>query len=197
MKEKTGFIRKISIFMIVLLVVGLIVPALSIEAGVKKGYYLLNEYFEDGVTVVAYLEGKNKPKYFIMDDKGKMTEIKYDKVGYFDKGLLKVEKNEKLGCVNKEGKEVIPPEYDDITISDSYVKIIKDENTRYVDKEGKEIAPPSKNDGEVKSNQDLILINKNEKYGFVDKEGREVIPLKYDYAENFSEGLAVVEKDKK
>ena len=35
------------------------------------------------------------------------------------------------------------------------------------------------------------------KYGFIDTRGREVIPLEYDYAENFSEGLAkVVRNDK-
>ena len=37
----------------------------------------------------------------------------------------------------------------------------------------------------------------NGKWGFVDKDGREVIPLKYDFAGDFSEGLARVELNEK
>ena len=38
----------------------------------------------------------------------------------------------------------------------------------------------------------LKPVELNGKCGFVDKDGREVIPLKYYYAESFSEGLAMV-----
>ena len=34
-------------------------------------------------------------------------------------------------------------------------------------------------------------------YGFIDKNGEVVVPINYDYAESFSEGLAVVKKNKK
>ena len=37
----------------------------------------------------------------------------------------------------------------------------------------------------------------NGKYGFIDKTGKEVIPIKYDDANSFSEGLAMVRLDKK
>lgn len=41
----------------------------------------------------------------------------------------------------------------------------------------------------------LALVTENgNKYGFVDKTGEMVIPLVYDYADNFSEGLALVRK---
>ena len=41
------------------------------------------------------------------------------------------------------------------------------------------------------------MVEKGYKYGFVDKSGNEVIARKYDYAGDFSEGLAEVEKDHK
>ena len=76
MYKRFHFIRKISILMIIFLITGLISPTLSVNAGAKKGYYLLEEYFQDGVTILAYLDGNKKPKFFIMDDKGKKTELK-------------------------------------------------------------------------------------------------------------------------
>ncbi len=36
----------------------------------------------------------------------------------------------------------------------------------------------------------LALIELNDKYGFIDKTGNVVIPLQFDYAHDFSEGLA-------
>ncbi len=47
----------------------------------------------------------------------------------------------------------------------------------------------------------LAMVRKGDfetgKYGFIDKTGEVVVPLEYDDAQNFSEGLAVVEKDGK
>ena len=39
---------------------------------------------------------------------------------------------------------------------------------------------------------ELFGLYDNGKWGFIDKEGKEVIPIKYDWVENFSEGLAPV-----
>lgn len=52
-------------------------------------------------------------------------------------------------------------------------------------------------------NPRYALVKRNDKqsfnahYGFIDKEGNVAIPLQYEYAESFSDGLAVVMKDKK
>lgn len=40
----------------------------------------------------------------------------------------------------------------------------------------------------------LQVLMKDEKYGFLDEKGNELIPFVWDYAENFSNGLAYVEK---
>jgi hypothetical protein len=40
--------------------------------------------------------------------------------------------------------------------------------------------------------EDITVIKSSDKYGFMDANGAEVVPLKYDYAHNFSEGLAAV-----
>ena len=44
----------------------------------------------------------------------------YDDVGYFREGIARVYLNEKCGCINKTGKEVIPPVYD------NYIRFIVD-----------------------------------------------------------------------
>ena len=45
---------------------------------------------------------------------------------------------------------------------------------------------------EKAARKELVLVSLNDKYGFADENGNIVIPLKYDNAEDFSEGLAKV-----
>jgi serine/threonine protein kinase len=78
--------------------------------------------------------------------------------------LKRIERNGKLGLIDKNANEVTPIKYYEIH---------------------------SFNEGlaKVALNQ---LLSKDIKYGFIDKSGTVVIPIKYDYAEGFREGLAKV-----
>ena len=41
------------------------------------------------------------------------------------------------------------------------------------------------------------MVKKGYKYGYINKKGEEVVKTKYDVAGDFSEGLALVKKDKR
>lgn len=78
----------------------------------------------------------------------------------------------RVGYVDKQGKLVIPFEYDGIMAGEG----------------GESITFNDFSEG-------LAAVAKNEKYGFINTKGEVVIPLEYDWVNNFSEGLAVVSRN--
>ena len=103
--------------------------------------------------------------------------------------------------IDKEGKIILPIEYDSIEkFSEGLAEVIKDWESGYVDKEGRIVIPfrAFQIAGGVYFREGLTVNSKEGGgMGFIDKEGKEVIPNKYDYATNFSEGLAGVRKGEK
>ena len=91
----------------------------------------------------------------------------YDKVMDFSEGLAAVSKDGKWGFIDKTGKEVIKPQYDNI--SGDYMKGI----------------------GGLK--EGLALVSKNGKWGWINKDGKVVINFLYKHAGDFNEGLAAVD----
>ncbi|NGQ97031.1 WG repeat-containing protein [Brevibacillus sp. SYP-B805] len=77
--------------------------------------------------------------------------------------LLPIQQGDKYGFINRDGKVVISPQYDEVgPFLEGLARVVKD------GKDGR-------------------------KYGFIDLNGKEVIPLAFSYANDFSEGLAAVE----
>lgn len=81
-------------------------------------------------------------KYMIIDKNGNVIPIEYDMIEpirYSSYGLALVEKDKKLGVIDKNGKEIIPPIYDYKEIQSVEGKIIrlkKDNNIMYYNIEG-------------------------------------------------------------
>ena len=122
---------------------------------------------------------------------------KYDALGSFKEGLAPVEKDEKWGCINKNGKEVIPCIYDYIwDISEEYVCVIKDEKYGYVDRQGKEILPCIY-DGISIFSENIVSVIKDGKVGYIDKNGKEITPCIYEDGGDFFNGIAKVKENGK
>lgn len=71
-----------------------------------------------------------------------IVEPIYDSAEPFEKGLGKVEKDEKVGCVNTKGELVIPCIYDEFSgdfINDSVIQFMKDHEPCYFNREGKPV----------------------------------------------------------
>ena len=105
-------------------------------------------------------------------------------------GLASVFKNKKMGCVNKNGKLIIPCIYDDNLFNfrrdENCIVAIKNEKEVYLDKNGK-ITSLQNNiqketsfercDYDENNDCELICVEKNGKHGCIDKTGKLVIPF--------------------
>ncbi len=153
--------------------------------------------FNDGVAVLHFEPGDI---WYIFDKTGNVkARLKdYRYVSGFSEGFAQVAKDGKYGFVDKNGKDVVPPIYDDVQdFNEGIAQVQKDGKYGFVDQTGKEVVPliydsvDSFNDG-------LARVEKDGKYNFIDKTGKEVVPSEYDIGwGEFSEGFADVRKGKK
>ena len=116
----------------------------------------------------------------------------YDDIGGFYNETARVEKNEKIGYIDKTGKIIIPIEYawignfnDGLALAIKGRILSRGSQIRFIDEFG--IIHITKDHGWYES----------EGSGYIDKKGRVILPCIYDYASDFNDGLAVVEKDGK
>ncbi len=122
----------------------------------------------------------------------------YDSLTTFTEGIAIAMKNGKFGYIKKDGTKITDFEFDYASpFNAGLAAVIKNNKTAYIDKNGKVFLgwfdrkqyyfkePP----------QGLIVVKIGSKYGFETINGKRVIPAKYDYAENFSEGVALVKNN--
>ena len=173
----------------------------------KKGELVIPYTFEDtsemgdasefyeGFTIVC----KNGKSSYV-DKSGKELNIgDYSYILNFSDGMAVVNKDGKYGFIDTSGKEVIPCAYEEATsFSEGYAFVKKDGKYMQIDKSGKILNTFNYERisvfhdgfaGVSKRNGDETL------GGYIDKDGKEVIPCIYNIFSDFSEGLAVVEKD--
>lgn len=114
--------------------------------------------------------------------------------GLFAQGLIPVSIGEKWGAVDKNGKEIIPLEYQMVGEFEYGLAVIEKDNKRgFVDANGKTYFSDQYDvlsiEGAKKSERMLIAkTNKDgkiEKVGYADLNGKIVIPIKYDDANPF------------
>ena len=121
----------------------------------------------------------------------------YDFIEMMDYGLLKVASNGKIGLLNKEGKEILPLEFDSITafkeeraLLFKYGKLygITDPYGQIFSIEGKEYKLP---DGVNRFYSGLLLVRQNNQYFYLNTEGIQVFgPFAEAYP--FFDGHALV-----
>ena len=124
----------------------------------------------------------------------------------FHEGLAFITKDEKKGVIDKKGNIIVPIEYDDIsTFTNGTANVYKGDMEGEIDNKGKMITPFHKmsdemilvdsysvNENTYKYSEGLAVMDKNDKFGYIDENGTIVISPKYDLANDFHDGLAVV-----
>lgn len=107
------------------------------------------------------------------------------------------------GMINKKGKEVIKPEWDELgDCQEGLISARKGNEWWVLDKKGNEVLNlGSKYDKVYDSADGLIGVLKGSeedgKFGFINHDGEEVIKPKYDHAYEFKEGVSQVKKGEK
>ncbi|MFC0392653.1 WG repeat-containing protein, partial [Paenibacillus mendelii] len=121
---------------------------------------------------------------------------------FFNDGLAALmNKDGKFGYIDKEGKVVIPFEYDNTQLfTEGFAAVNKDDKWGFVNKKG-EVVIPLEYDWAFIFEDGLIPARKDGKFGFIDKTGNTIVPFEFHFERGFlggfSEGLAPVEKDGK
>ena len=109
---------------------------------------------------------------------------------WYEQNVLKVQKDNKYGLINLDGKVLQEPQYDEITAVsgiENAFKVKKDNLYGIVDNEGKMILQPEYADIINLGDDNLsgyIIKNQEQKYGIVDYTASQVLEAKYDSIEN-------------
>ncbi len=136
---------------------------------------------------------QNGNKYGFYNVKNFYISAMYDSL-VFSEGIAMVKLQSKYGFINLFGKQITKIEFDRATpFHNSIATVEKDGKVSYINPEGKLLINWIDKDVIVKSPPPgLYLVKVGDKYGFQTINGKRVIPAIYDYAEPFSEGLALV-----
>lgn len=156
--------------------------------------------FSDGL---APAEVDNKWGY--INKKGeKVIPFIYDNAWEFNDGLAMVNKDNKSGYINTQGQEIVPLKYSaggsfsngmaSVCINYGYDGEM-DNHYGFVNKKGEEVIPCMYQNESEEFCEGLTAVMKDGKWGYINSHNETVIPFIYDYASNFSNGVAKVEKN--
>jgi hypothetical protein len=117
--------------------------------------------------------------------------------GQFREGLATIKQRGKWGYIDKLGKTVIAPQYQEaLRFSEGLASVKSDDKWGYIDKSGKMVIAPQY-EMAYQHVEGLAAVKQDGKWGFVDTTGKMVIAPQFQETYGFSEGLAEVRVGKK
>ena len=112
--------------------------------------------------------------------------------GLFENNLLPVQLDDKWGYIDKSGELVIPYQWEKAgTFRNGIAYVYDDGQYGYIDRNGTFKVPMGLKDSDLTP----IKAPDSGLWGYADRDGKVVIPFEWEYAREFSEGLACVEKN--
>ena len=126
-----------------------------------------------------------------------------DEVNVFSDGLASFRANSKYGFIDKQGKVVIPPSFDNVSVFGEGLCAVAIENAvndsvfytwNYIDKTGKKQIPAEFTEAGNFS-QGFAAVSIGDKWGWIDKTGEFVFGNDFEKVNAFSEGLASFRKN--
>jgi hypothetical protein len=151
------------------------------QAGMHP-FYQYGYIDRSGQVVIRPPQDPETLKWFSMAQKGLA----------FSEGLAYLAHG-KLGYLDKAGRQIIPPRYNDVQpFSEGLAAVMLGDKYGYLDRSGKMIIPPQFESAGPFS-EGLANVKANGKWGYIDKSGQPVINgAEFTVARSFSEGLAAV-----
>jgi hypothetical protein len=118
----------------------------------------------------------------------------------FNEGLAAVCVGEQWGFIDKTGKIIVEPQYDDVgDFSEGLACVIKNDKLGFIDRTGKVVIPLQFDgtafDGDLTKFNDGVCVVKRTPFSmiYIDKKGNDALGKSFTDAAPFSEGLAVVD----
>ena len=124
-----------------------------------------------------------------------LTKQVYTWTGGINDGRIAVQRDGKYGFLDRQGREVIPCIYDEISLFGSCRAMVRlGDHYGIIDTTGRIVLPIEYESRTTKGEKyvyhdGLALVEQNGKLGYVDLDGQLVIPFYFDEAFQFSEGL--------
>ncbi|MDF2669441.1 MAG: hypothetical protein K0R67_1747 [Paenibacillus sp.] len=143
--------------------------------------YDMVDAFHNGLALV-----RGRKSGFI-DSTGKLvidfSALGISEYGRFAEEFAAVRQDDKVGYIDRNGKWVIPPQYELGQSFDYGVAVVKLEGSfGLIDKSGVFVVKPQYKYATFLYNG-LVLVQKDDKWGVIDKSGKWVIPAEYDRTE--------------
>lgn len=167
------------------------------------------EPFSDGLALVRDDTGDKRELYYIDPDGNRKVELgdRYSQAHRFYSGMARVERDGRIGYINRNGREIIAPSYT-YALNFSEERALAKIGTDFVliDKSGGASEPLAYNYVE-KFSDGLAMVVRTEltfadgkivresKTGYIDYAGKAVIAPRFEKGQGFSEGLAAVRVD--
>lgn len=150
-------------------------------------------YFTDKL-----LRTRHNNQYELFDTQGNIISDEYDFIGNIDYGFAKIKQKDKYGLMDKNGKVIIPCQYDDIltlTEEPNLIAVKKDNQWGFVDKNNSTIIP-FVYEQVWHFHNGFAKIRNNQQYGIIDLTGKIIIPTQYQWLSDANEqGVMVFKQD--
>lgn len=145
----------------------------------------------------AYVLLSMNGKYSLAKNKKIILNSEFDDI-YYDNSskLLVVQNSNGQGVYNLDGKNIIPIDYDLITIGGDYINASKENNKLVFDLTGNKIETNYYSHNKV-SDQYSIIIDNDNNYNITDSSNKELLKDNYVYIEYFTNNLFIATKDTK
>ena len=168
----------------------------------NKKYSLLFDDFSEALPAVfdkvftmqdGLMRAMKNGYSVVVTEKGKILPGEYLRINEFKEDLSSVKsKDNKCGFIDRNGKIVIPFEYEDAgNFSEGFAPVKKDGKWGYISRSG-ELKIPFEFDEASDFSEEYAVVSQNGKAGFIDKNGVSPTGFIFDSAKPFRYDIAVV-----
>ena len=164
-----------------------------LETSFDRIYRMNNVKDDENTYLVAEKDGNIQ---LYKNDKI-LLDNNYQAINYNeDSGLLILQKDNKYGVTDLNGKQILNVEYEQIQIPGDYITAIKDGNSEIFDLTGTKQENLSYANVLMTENENYsITIDTNDKYGVISKDGNVLIENKYNYIQYLYDNYFIVGGD--
>jgi hypothetical protein len=147
-------------------------------------------YFSDGLCAVM---NRNGEWGYIDKDAEMAIDFQFENAYPFKNDRAKVATRGKWGAINKQGKFILQPRYEDLDIDEKKYLVKNDHKWGWIPGNIGISIPVSFSDAYPFKKNKFAPAKSGEKWGFINESGKFMIAPQYDFAFGFENGLAVVE----
>ena len=163
----------------------------------RDGKKLLNNWCDEIINLAPnILKTKSAGKVGIFFENRILIQPEYDQID-LENGMYKVNKDNKIGIINSNGKHLLHPIYDTIELIDEIYYLVEYEKEKGLYDSLGNLLIPLTYDSIDKFKDDFFRVSKDGDYGLLDKNGNTIFPVIYDSFSDLKNDFIILKKDSK